>query len=139
MRVAEGVGDLARDRGGLPHRDRFFFSSSCRSDAPSTHRMTMYRTSFWYPRLVRSADVGVLEPGHGARFATNRTASEGRGVSPSPATFTATSRWLRYSRSTDTAATTFAQQRADGKFLSRACCNRWRNVEISRDMADAKT
>src|SRR5438105_11182828 len=70
---------------------------------------------------------------------TNRTASEGEGVSPKSTTFTATSRCWRFSRTRNTAANPPSPSRAATVNSSpRACCNRWRNVEISRDMADAK-
>src|SRR5881398_1623142 len=70
---------------------------------------------------------------------TNRTASEGEGVSPRSTTFTATSRRWRFSRTRNTAANPPSPSRAPTVNSSpRACCNRWRNVEMSRDMADAK-
>src|SRR6266566_943488 len=70
---------------------------------------------------------------------TNRTASEGEGVSPKSTTFTATSRRWRFSRTRNTAANPPTPSRAPTVNSSpRACCNRWRNVEMSRDMADAK-
>src|SRR6059058_75772 len=70
---------------------------------------------------------------------TNRTASEGEGVSPRSTTFTATSRCCRRSRTRNTAANPPSPSSAPTVNSSpRACCNRWRNVEISRDMADAK-
>src|SRR5436853_856492 len=70
---------------------------------------------------------------------TNRTASEGEGVSPKSTTFTATSRCWRFSRTRNTAANPPSPSRAPTVNSSpRACCNRWRNVEMSRDMADAK-
>src|SRR6266699_6125665 len=70
---------------------------------------------------------------------TNRTASEGEGVSPKSTTFTATSRRWRFSRTRNTAANPPSPSRAPTVNSSpRACCNRWRNVEMSRDMADAK-
>src|SRR5437870_13754857 len=70
---------------------------------------------------------------------TNRTASEGEGVSPKSTTFTATSRRWRFSRARNTAANPPSPSRAPTVNSSpRACCNRWRNVEMSRDMADAK-
>src|SRR2546421_4168623 len=70
---------------------------------------------------------------------TNRTASEGEGVSPRSTTFTATSRCCRRSRTRNTAANPPSPSSAPTVNSSpRACCKRWRNVEISRDMADAK-
>src|SRR5438067_2460649 len=70
---------------------------------------------------------------------TNRTASDGEGVSPKSTTFTATSRRWRCSRTRNTAANPPSPSSAPTVNSSpRACCNRWRNVEISRDMADAK-
>src|SRR5213078_2830525 len=70
---------------------------------------------------------------------TNRTASEGEGVSPRSTTFTATSRCWRFSRTRNTAANPPSPSSAPTVNSSpRACCNRWRNVEMSRDMADAK-
>src|SRR5436309_8504766 len=70
---------------------------------------------------------------------TNRTASDGEGVSPKSTTFTATSRRWRCSRTRNTAANPPSPSRAPTVNASpRACCNRWRNVEMSRDMADAK-
>src|SRR6266480_5051073 len=70
---------------------------------------------------------------------TNRTASDGEGVSPKSTTFTATSRRWRFSRTRNTAANPPSPSRAPTVNSSpRACCNRWRNVEMSRDMADAK-
>src|SRR5438477_4367982 len=70
---------------------------------------------------------------------TNRTASDGEGVSPKSTTFTATSRRWRCSRTRNTAANPPSPSSAPTVNSSpRACCNRWRNVEMSRDMADAK-
>src|SRR5438034_7671001 len=70
---------------------------------------------------------------------TNRTASDGEGVSPKSTTFTATSRRCRFSRTRNTSANPPSPSRAPTVNSSpRACCNRWRNVEMSRDMADAK-
>src|SRR5256884_633626 len=70
---------------------------------------------------------------------TNRTASDGEGVSPKSTTFTATSRRWRCSRTRNTAANPPSPSSAPTvKSPPRACCNRWRNVEMSRDMADAK-
>src|SRR6266699_4067355 len=70
---------------------------------------------------------------------TNRTASEGEGVSPKSTTFTGTSRCWRFSRTRNTAANPPSPSRAPTVNSSpRACCTRWRNVEMSRDMADAK-
>src|SRR6058998_3825048 len=70
---------------------------------------------------------------------TNRTASDGDGVSPRSTTFTATSRRGRCSRTRNTAANPPSPSRSPTVNSSpRACCRRWRNVEISRDMTDAK-
>src|SRR5437773_677174 len=53
--------------------------------------------------------------------------------------FTSTSRCCRRSRTRNTAANPPSPSSAPTVNSSpRACCNRWRNVEISRDMADAK-
>src|SRR5437773_551340 len=70
---------------------------------------------------------------------TKRTASDGDGVSPRSTTFTATSRRGRCSRARNTAANPPSPSRSPTVNSSpRACCRRWRNVEISRDMTDAK-
>src|SRR5207247_885247 len=70
---------------------------------------------------------------------TNRTASDGDGVSPRSTTFTATPRRGRCSRTRNTAANPPSPSRSPTVNSSpRACCRRWRNVEISRDMTDAK-
>src|SRR5437588_10955478 len=70
---------------------------------------------------------------------TDPTASDGEGVSPKSTTFTATSRRWRCSRTRNTAANPPSPSSAPTVNSSpRACCNRWRNVEMSRDMADAK-
>src|SRR6184192_4286211 len=70
---------------------------------------------------------------------TKRTVSDGDGVSPRSTTFTATSRRGRCSRARNTAANPPSPSRSPTVNSSpRACCRRWRNVEISRDMTDAK-
>src|SRR5437867_3559525 len=70
---------------------------------------------------------------------TKRTASDGDGVSPRSTTFTATSRRGRCSRARNTAANPPSPSRSPTvNSFPRACCRRWRNVEISRDMTDAK-
>src|SRR5437667_8326386 len=70
---------------------------------------------------------------------TNRTASDGEGVRPRSMTLTATSRFNGCSRTRNTAANPPSPSRSPTvNSFPRACCRRWRNVEISRDMTDAK-